>query len=323
MTDIDYRGVLEKIPAIVYIAAFGPPARNLYVSPQVEAFLGFSQAEWLADPMLWLRQIHPDDRARVVTEVQRPGRDAVSLEYRVLARDGRALWFHVESVLIRDQTGRPLFIQGVALDISDRKRAEEALARSEARYRRFLEEDLAGAYVMSTDGRILDCNPAFARMFRFASVEEAIGSDIRQLYPNPAQRESRRQAFVELLRKERRLTLYEAEFLRRDGTPLHVLANIVGGFDERGQLVETRGYFFDITERKQIEEALRKTRDQVKTLSGLLPICAWCNRIRDDKGAWSQIEVYIHEHSEVRLSHGICPDCLKSHYPEEYKKIGS
>jgi hypothetical protein len=74
---------------------------------------------------------------------------------------------------------------------------------------------------------------------------------------------------------------------------------------------------------KRSEEAVRVERnklqsalDQVRTLSGLLPICSHCKRIRDDKGYWKQIEAYIHDHSEAEFSHGICPDCLKKYYPQ-------
>ena len=68
-----------------------------------------------------------------------------------------------------------------------------------------------------------------------------------------------------------------------------------------------------------LEEALSK----VKTLSGLLPICACCKNIRDDKGYWNQIEGYITEHSEAEFSHGICPPCMRKLYPEEYAELAS
>jgi len=82
----------------------------------------------------------------------------------------------------------------------------------------------------------------------------------------------------------------------------------------------------DITERKQAEESLWEVRDEllgaldkVKTLSGLLPICSHCKKIRDDKGHWNQIEAYLRDHSEANFSHGLCPDCAKKLYPEFYK----
>ena len=72
----------------------------------------------------------------------------------------------------------------------------------------------------------------------------------------------------------------------------------------------------DVHERERLINELEKALSEVKTLSGLLPICAGCKRIRDDKGYWNQIEAYIHEHSEAQFSHSLCPDCVKRLYPD-------
>ena len=72
-------------------------------------------------------------------------------------------------------------------------------------------------------------------------------------------------------------------------------------------------------ERERLIKRLQETLAEVKTLSGMLPICANCKKIRDDKGYWNQIEAYIGDHSEAEFSHGICPDCAKKLYPEFYK----
>ena len=72
----------------------------------------------------------------------------------------------------------------------------------------------------------------------------------------------------------------------------------------------------DITESKQAAEALQKAFDQIKTLRGIIPICAHCKNIRNDKGYWSKVEVYVSEHTEALFSHGICPACMKKLYPQ-------
>ncbi len=76
-------------------------------------------------------------------------------------------------------------------------------------------------------------------------------------------------------------------------------------------------------QREALIADLRKALAEVKTLSGLLPICASCKKIRDDEGYWNQIEVYFQKHSQAQFSHGICPDCLERLYPDISKKIGA
>ncbi|MBU0967085.1 MAG: MCP four helix bundle domain-containing protein [Proteobacteria bacterium] len=69
------------------------------------------------------------------------------------------------------------------------------------------------------------------------------------------------------------------------------------------------------------KENLQKALDEIKTLRGILPVCSFCKQIRDEKGLWQKMEAYIQEHSEADFSHGVCPDCMKKHYPEEYAEL--
>jgi PAS domain-containing protein len=79
-------------------------------------------------------------------------------------------------------------------------------------------------------------------------------------------------------------------------------------------LLVSRVVINDITDRKKAEEALQKAFDDIKTLRGIVPICAWCKKIRDDDGYWNQVEVYVRDHTEAEFSHGICPECSEKHY---------
>ena len=113
--------LVEQIPAVVFMAHLDRGIGEAYVSPQIEAALGFSQEEWLEDPIRWYQQIHPDDKQRWSIEAAemflsgKPLRSA----YRVMARDGRVVWFHCEAKMIRREDGRPWFIHGVGFDITD------------------------------------------------------------------------------------------------------------------------------------------------------------------------------------------------------------
>jgi PAS domain S-box-containing protein len=126
-----YRALVEGIPAVTFMAAFDEEARELYVSPQVEELLGFSQKEWLENPVLWYTQLHPEDRRRWHEEFaltcasSKPFRSV----YRFLSRDGRVVWVQGEAEVVRDKAGRPLFLQGVAFDITAIKEATVELDR--------------------------------------------------------------------------------------------------------------------------------------------------------------------------------------------------
>jgi PAS domain S-box-containing protein len=126
-----YRTLVEEIPAVTFMAALdeGRNERELYVSPQIEELLGFSQKEWLDNPVLWYTQLHPEDRRRWHIEFAHTcatGEPFCSV-YRFIARDGRTVWVHGEAKVVRDGDGLPLFLQGVAFDITGVKQAEEAL----------------------------------------------------------------------------------------------------------------------------------------------------------------------------------------------------
>jgi len=126
--DARYRTLIEQIPAVVFMAFLDKGFGEAYVSPQIETMLGFTQEEWLNDPVRWYQQIHPDDKARWSVEAADlfiTGQPLKSL-YRVLARDGHVVWFHCEAKMVRNDSGQPWFIHGVAFDISELKRAEAA-----------------------------------------------------------------------------------------------------------------------------------------------------------------------------------------------------
>ena len=125
-----YRAIVEHSPAITYIDALDDGASTLFISPQVEEVLGYPAEEWMRDPDLWLRIVHPEDRARAIAENQRHNEtgERFSFDYRVYRKDGRLVWIHDEARVVRDERGVPTFSLGVMLDITDRKRGDEKVA---------------------------------------------------------------------------------------------------------------------------------------------------------------------------------------------------
>ena len=144
--EIRYRTLVEQIPAVTFLAVLGEGENEVYVSPHIEALLGFTQQEWLENPFLWYQQLHPDDRALWNEEFARGCRTGgpFHAECRFLTRDGRVVWVRGEARVVRDPVGRPLFLQGVAFDITTSKNAEalllrEAVRTTEERYRGLVE----------------------------------------------------------------------------------------------------------------------------------------------------------------------------------------
>ncbi|WP_144159301.1 PAS domain-containing protein [Paraburkholderia sp. BCC1885] len=126
-----FRILVEQIQAITYISSIGESNSLRYISPQI-SILGFSPQEWLTDPGLHARQIHPDDRARVQEAMVDSLADShpLRVEYRLVARNGEVLWFRDQAQAVLDHSGRPLFLQGILVDITQSKLAEDALRQS-------------------------------------------------------------------------------------------------------------------------------------------------------------------------------------------------
>ncbi|WP_266096564.1 PAS domain S-box protein [Rubrobacter marinus] len=132
-----YRRLVERVPAATYIERNDAESSTVYVSPQIEEMLGHTPEEWISDPGLWLRTLHPEDHGRVLARHLKCNGtgEPFEEEYRCIARDGREVWVRDEAVLLRDERGEPLYWQGVKIDITARKKAELEILRLNTKLR--------------------------------------------------------------------------------------------------------------------------------------------------------------------------------------------
>src|SRR5258706_822249 len=129
-----YRNMVEETSVITYRDTAERESKTVYISPQIENILGYSQQEWLENPSLWAKLTHPDDLPDVYTKISEyleTGNKGLS-EYRMLSKDGRWVWFQDESVVVKNSSGEALYIHGVLIDIIERKKAELKLKQREA-----------------------------------------------------------------------------------------------------------------------------------------------------------------------------------------------
>ncbi|MCL2791219.1 MAG: PAS domain S-box protein [Desulfobulbus sp.] len=191
--------------------------------------------------------------------------EEINLSERIVLRsDGRRLPV-LKSVVPIEHDGHRFLVESF-VDISRGKQAEAALRASEARYRQFFNEDLTGDFIILAHGEIIDCNPAFARLFGYESVDaikQVNASSLFKTFDDWAR-------LLERIRREGKLEYFESELVRRDGSPVYCVGNEIGEFNDQGELVRIRGYLFDDTKRVVMEREIRQSQklEAIGTLAG-------------------------------------------------------
>ena len=264
-----YRSLVEHISAITYTALLDDVRTRVYVSPQIETLLGYTQEEYLADADLWKKMLHPDDQERVIIEAERfyvTGEPFIS-DYRSVARDGRVLWFHDEAVISDDETIRQRFIQGIKIDITDRKRAEENLRSAETRYRSLVEQlpMIVYASPVNNINSVIYISPQVQTFLGQTPDEWLKDPEIwmKTLHPDDRER---------VLSETERLNLsgessdMEYRLIARDGRVLWIRDQATLVSDTQGQPLVWQGLMIDITELKRTEDKIKSHLDHLKAL---------------------------------------------------------
>jgi PAS domain S-box-containing protein len=287
------------------------------ISPVIKKRTGYEPSELIGRNA---REIYiaPEERERYLEQMLQHGA-VEDFELTLRKKSGDPITVSVNARLIRDESGRPLVIEGALRDITERKRIEAALRRNEQLYRTLarnipngsvfmFDEDLRYTLVDGTGLR--DSGPP-KEVFEGRTMREVFDAELCRILEPAYQGALKGQASViEASYAER---IYEVRVL-----PVR---------DECGRVRAGMAMTQDITERKRVEkdreELIRRLQEalsSIKTLRGLIPICSSCRRIRNDQGYWQQVDEYIREHSDVRFSHGLCKECAQKLYPDLYEE---
>jgi PAS domain S-box-containing protein len=300
-----YRDLIEQLPLVTYIdePAVAP---SIYISPQVEGLLGYSADEWLGDPELFFKLLHPDDRERVLADHERvfaAGESSWSFEYRLFARDGRTIWIRDDAVVVRDDDGRPLYVQGFLMDVTKRKEVEEALRKSEERFRAMfedapigvawgpLEESAARPISGAAGSSLYTRNRAYMEMLGY--TEEELASMHFTEYTHPDDLPKVLKLYGDLIAGRRDRYEIQMRYLGKDG-------RVIWAQVAESALAGEQGARFgltmvqDITERRLAHEALqeseaelRRQKHYLETLLELSPAAIVTTDLDDNVTAWN------------------------------------
>jgi PAS domain S-box-containing protein len=250
-----YRTLVEQIPAIVYREdVTGEGLQIVYINSQVEQLLGITPDEWVRDPSVWLASIHPDDRELVEQENRRTEAtgEPFLIQYRMIARDGRLVWFRDHAVLVRGPDDAPAYWQGVMMDITPLKEATGQLSEAEARYRTLVEQIPAIAYIDPVeDGPTIYISP---------QVEAILGYEPAEWYADPGLWRSivhpdDRGVLEGGVHDEPHAATYR--LIARDGHEVWVQDQARLVLDPDGRPVYWQGVLVDVTEQRRTQELER------------------------------------------------------------------
>ena len=291
-----FRTLVEQIPGTTYIAVIDETSSTIYNSPQIEPMLGFSADEFLADPALWMKQLHPEDRERVLALVGKSGATGSDFksEYRMIAHDGRTVWIRDDARVVRDKQGQSQ-LHGIMFDITERKRADERLIVSERELSNAQQLAHLGSWEMNIQtGKGIWSDESY-RIFGFTPGAFEPEFDRFMGFIHPEDRKTIEDILHKILSGDLSQAEFDTRIIRPDGQERVVHDKLEVITDENGKLIKIIGVNFDIPERKRAEEALVQSERKYRSLfTNMRNGFAYCKMIFDKNNQpvdWIYLEV--------------------------------
>src|SRR5580692_1463336 len=295
----ELRDVVNSVPAHVWRTL--PEGEVDFVNDRWSQFTGLALDEALG--WKWETVLHPDDGMRVVADWRTALKlgQAAESEARVRRADGEYCWWFIRNVPLRDETGKLVKWYGTAIDIEDRKRADQALRKSEERWRSVFENSAIGVAITDLSGRFLATNHVFQAMVGYTE-EELLAVNFLDL-THEDYRQANWVLITELLEGKRRQFQIEKKYRRQDGRLIWVSNNVslVPGTERVPQFIMALSE--DVTERKRAEEALQRSEASLAEAQRMTHTGSWVWNVRTDALFWSQEVFRIYDYDPKLMAH--------------------
>ncbi len=254
-----FQRLIELSSAVHFIARASGDYGTTYISKAVERQLGYKLAQFTQDSSFWINHIHPDDRLRVLANRQQLiERGHQTEEHRFLHVDGDYRWIHNELTLVRDEDGNPSEIIGTCFDITERKRSEEQLEKSEARYRNLVENTTDWIWEMGLDFKHTYSNHRVEKILGYSTEEFAELSLDQIMHPEDMEAVGAR--LPSLIAERQGWEAWVVRFRHKDGSYRYLESSAYPVFDAAGETCGFRGVDRDITAQKEAAERLRQAQ---------------------------------------------------------------
>ncbi|MGL5065855.1 MAG: sensor domain-containing protein [Microcoleus sp.] len=266
-----YCALVEQTPSVTYISPLNSGSIKLYISPQIETLLGYSVAEWKADPQLWFKLVHPEDRDRITVETAAekftllgdiPWDLPLVSEYRAIARSGKIVWFRDRAIAVRDAATKSVVLQGAMFDITETKVAASALLESEYRYYTLAKILPVGIFRTDAAGDCVYLNEQFLEMAGLSLTEALGGGWTQNLHP-----EDRDRVLNQWYEAVSHKWPFKSEYrFCKDDRTTWVFSQAVPEIAGSGEVVGYLGTLTDISDRKQSEEAIKQAEAKYRSI---------------------------------------------------------